>query len=199
MPARFSGILKRQPTMNPHLTSILAVAPLTLRIEFSDQTSAVIDFEPVLAGKLLGPLRVEAEFSRVAITPTGAALLWPNGASFPAATLYRWAEHLPGLKAEARRGLKQELKDEWAAVRYAQEVLEDCGPFVSLAEGARHGRMSLSTLSTAVTDGRFPALRTSTGLLVRLTAVDKRVGLHDGPGRPRKPRKKKLATPAPSF
>ncbi|MBL8095076.1 MAG: DUF2442 domain-containing protein [Anaerolineales bacterium] len=185
--------------MNPRLTSIQSVAPLALRVLFSDQTSAVIDFEPVLAGKRLGPLRVEAEFIQAAITADGAALVWPNGATFSADRLYRWADHLAELKQEARRGLKQELKDEWAAVQYAHGVLAECGPFVSLAEGARHGGLSLSTLSTAVSDGRFPALRTATGLLVRLTAVDKRVGLHAGPGRPRKPRKKQsaLASPIP--
>jgi len=91
--------------------------------------------------------------------------------------------------------LNQERKDEWAAVRYAHGVLTECGPFVSLAEGARHGGMSLSTLSKAVTDGRFPALRTATGLLVRLTAIDKRVGLHAGSGRPRKPRRHNLHLP----
>ncbi len=174
--------------MNPRITSIQTVAPLALRVLYSDQTSRVIDFEPVLAGRLLGPLRVEAEFIQAAIIADGAALVWPNGATFSADRLYRWADHLPDLKREARRGLRQELKDEWAAVQYAQGVLEECGPFVSLAEGDRHGGMSLSTLSTAVNDGRFPALRTATG---------KRVGLQDGPGRPRKPRRKKPVPPTP--
>ncbi len=184
--------------MNPRITAITNVAPLALRVQFSDHARVVIDFEPVLAGKVLGPLRVESAFNQVAIAAGGEALTWPSGATVPASTLYRWGEHLPALKAEARRGLKQELKDEWAAAQYAQEVLEDCGPFVSLAEGARHGGISLSTLATAVTDGRFPALHTATGLLVRPSAVDKRVGLHNGPGRPRKPRSKKLAPPTTS-
>ncbi len=161
-------------------------APLALRLTFSDRSSVVIDFEPVLAGKWLGPLRVEAEFERVAVTTDGSALAWPNGASFPAAVLYRWAEHLTELKAAARRGLKQELKDEWAAVRYAEEVLAECGPFVSVSEAAQHGEMRLTTLVTAIKDGRFPALPTASGMLVRLTAVDKRVGLHNRPGRPRR-------------
>ena len=174
--------------MTAHLLSITSVAPLALRVSFSDGSTAVIDFDSILVGKRLGPLRVEDEFNKVIVAPGGVALVWPNGAAFSADVLYRWGDHLAELRAEARRGLKQELKDEWAAVSYAQEVLEECGPFVSLAEGARHGGMSLSTLSTAVNDGRFPALRTATGLLVRLSAVDKRVGLHAGPGRPRKGR-----------
>lgn len=182
--------------MTVYLRSISSVAPLALRVSFSDGSSAVIDFDSILVGKRLGPLRVEDEFNQVTVAPGGTALVWPNGASFPADMLYRWGDHLTELRAEARRGLKQELKDEWAAVRYAQEVLEECGPFVSLAEGARHGGMSLSTLSTAVNDGRFPALRTATGLLVRLSAVDKRVGLHAGPGRPRKGRPRRRTSQA---
>ncbi len=161
-------------------------APLALRLEFSDKTRAIIDFEPVLAGKLLGPLRVEAEFTQAAIAPDGSALIWPNGARFTADVLHNWGEHLGEFKAAARRGIKQELKDEWAAVRYAEEVLAECGPFVSVSEAAQHGGMRLTTLATAIKDGRFPALPTASGMLVRLTAVDKRVGLHNRPGRPRR-------------
>ncbi|MBL8094720.1 MAG: DUF2442 domain-containing protein [Anaerolineales bacterium] len=165
-------------------------APLALRLTFSDRRSVVIDFEPILAGKGLGPLRVEAEFERAVVTADGSALVWPNGARFAVAVLYHWDEHLTDLKAAARRGLKQELKDEWAAVRYAEEVLAECGPFVSISEAAHYGRLSLTTLATAIKDGRFPALPTATGMLVRLTAVDKRVGLHDRPGRPRREERK---------
>lgn len=172
--------------MGVKVLSIQPSAPLALRLQFSDHTAAVIDFEPVLAGKLLGPLRVEAEFALAALAPDGSALVWPNGARFTADVLHRWGEHLGELKAAARRGIKHELKDEWAAVRYAEEVLAECGPFVSVSAAAQHGGMRLTTLATAIKDGRFPALPTASGMLVRLTAVDKRVGLHNRPGRPRR-------------
>jgi len=168
------------------ILSIQPTAPLALRLTFSDQTWAVIDFEPVLAGKLLGPLRVEADFAQATLEPGGGGVVWPNGARFTADVLHRWGEHLGELKAAARRGIKQELKDEWAAVRLHEEVLAECGPFVSVSQAAQHGGMRLTTLATAIKDGRFPALPTASGMLVRLSAVDKRVGLHNRPGRPRR-------------
>lgn len=172
--------------MTLQIIAIHKAAPLALQLAFSDGSEALIDFEPVLAGKRLGPLRVEVEFDRVELAPDGDGLSWPNGAGFSAAVLRHWGEHLGAMKAAARRGLKQELKDEWAAVRYAEEVLASCGPFVSVSDGARHGELRLTTLVTAIKDGRFPALPTATGMLIRLTAVDKRVGLHPRPGRPRR-------------
>ena len=40
------------------------VAPYTLRVTFDDTTTQVIDFAPILAGELYGPLRDEAAGSR---------------------------------------------------------------------------------------------------------------------------------------
>jgi hypothetical protein len=40
-------------------------APYTLRVEFDDGLSRVIDFEPILHGELFGPLRHPTEFARV--------------------------------------------------------------------------------------------------------------------------------------
>ncbi len=44
------------------VTAFEAVAPYTLRVEFDDKTAQVIDFEPILAGQLYGPLREQALF-----------------------------------------------------------------------------------------------------------------------------------------
>ena len=43
------------------------IAPYTLQIEFDDGVSQIIDFEPILAGELYGPLRDSTVFNRVEI------------------------------------------------------------------------------------------------------------------------------------
>ena len=44
-------------------------AAYTLRLEFDDGTAQTIDFQPVLAGELFGPLRDLTLFHRVRIDP----------------------------------------------------------------------------------------------------------------------------------
>ena len=41
------------------------IAPYTLRVRFDDRTEQTINFEPVLAGQLYGPLRELSVFNRV--------------------------------------------------------------------------------------------------------------------------------------
>src|ERR1043165_2431218 len=83
--------------------SFEVVAPYTLRVGFDDGTEQVIDFRPVLAGELYGPLREPSLFSQVRIGPEAHTLLWPNGADFDPATLHDWPEHAAALKACAER------------------------------------------------------------------------------------------------
>src|SRR5207245_1744834 len=83
--------------------SFQIVAPYTLRVRFDDQTEQVIDFEPVLAGELLRPLRNAALFNQVQIDPEVHTLVWPNGADFDPATLHDWPKHAEALTARARQ------------------------------------------------------------------------------------------------
>jgi hypothetical protein len=62
----------------------------------------VIDFTPVLAGELFGPLRDPALFRQVRIDPEVHTLVWPNGADFDPATLHDWPEHVATLEQLAR-------------------------------------------------------------------------------------------------
>ena len=78
------------------------VAPYTLRVAFDDGTEQVIDFQPVLAGELFGPLRDLLLFNQVLIDPEVHTLVWPNGADFDPVTLHDWPEHADGLAARAR-------------------------------------------------------------------------------------------------
>jgi len=78
-------------------------APYTLRVTFDDGTEQVIDFRPVLAGELFGPLQDSAIFDQVRIDPEVHTLVWPNGADFDPATLHDWPEHVGALTALARK------------------------------------------------------------------------------------------------
>jgi hypothetical protein len=76
-------------------------APYTLRVHFDDGTEQVIDFQPILAGELLGALRDLAVFNQVQVDPEVHTLVWPNGADFDPATLHDWPEYSSALEARA--------------------------------------------------------------------------------------------------
>ena len=78
-------------------------APHTLRVRFDDGTEQTINFEPILSGKLYGPLRDPAFFNQVRIDPEVHTLVWPNGADFDPATLHDWPEHVEALTARAKQ------------------------------------------------------------------------------------------------
>jgi hypothetical protein len=84
------------------VTDFQSVAPFTLRVEFEDGTSQVIDFRPVLHGEIYGPLQDQAYFDRVRIDREVHTLVWPNGADFDPAILYRWPETGPELETLAK-------------------------------------------------------------------------------------------------
>jgi hypothetical protein len=79
------------------------VAPYTLRVEFEDGTQQLINFRPMLAGHLFGPLRDLAVFNQVRIDPEVHTLVWPNGADFDPATLHDWPKHEAAMIARAKR------------------------------------------------------------------------------------------------
>jgi Protein of unknown function (DUF2442) len=79
------------------------VGPYTLRVRFDDGIEQVIDFRPVLAGELFGPLRDLKIFNQVRIDPDVHTLVWPNGADFDPATLHDWPNYVAALKAKAER------------------------------------------------------------------------------------------------
>jgi hypothetical protein len=91
-----------------NVRSFEAVAPYTLRVEFEDATEQTIDFEPVLAGEIYGPLRDPALFDRVAIDPEAHTLVWPNGADFDPETLHDWPRYKQAFGDLARK---------WAGVK----------------------------------------------------------------------------------
>ena len=79
------------------------MGPYTLRVHFDDRTDQIIDFEPVLAGGVYGPLRNLSLFQQVWIDPKVHTPVWPNGADFDPAVLHDWPEHVEVLKERARQ------------------------------------------------------------------------------------------------
>ena len=83
------------------VTGFDIAGPYTLRIQFDDGVTRMIDFSPILKGELLGPLRDLKQFNAVVIDPEVHTLVWPNGADFDPATLHDWPEHKSALIALA--------------------------------------------------------------------------------------------------
>ena len=83
--------------------SLEKLAPYTLRIRFEDETERIIDFRPVLAGEIYGPLRDPSLFNQVQIDPEVCTLVWPNGTDFDPATLHDWPQYFEALVAAAQR------------------------------------------------------------------------------------------------
>ena len=83
--------------------SVDAVADYTLRIQFNDNTEQIINFQPVLAGELYGPLKDVSLFNQVTIDPEIHTLIWPNGADFEAAILYDWPKYIETLAAHVKQ------------------------------------------------------------------------------------------------
>jgi hypothetical protein len=83
--------------------SFEVVAPCTLRVWFEDATAQTIDFRPILAGEIYGPLLDPGLFNGVTIDPEARTLVWPNGADFDPATLHDWPEYEREMRELARR------------------------------------------------------------------------------------------------
>ena len=85
------------------VTAFKIVAPYTLCVEFDDGTTQTIDFHPILAGELYGPLSDPALFNQVEIDPEVHTLVWPNGADFDPASLHDWPQHVEAFRALAEQ------------------------------------------------------------------------------------------------
>jgi hypothetical protein len=79
------------------------VVPHSLRIWFEDDTERTINFLPILAGELYGPLRDPSLFAQVQIDAEVRTLVWPNGADFDPAILHDWPQHLEAFIARAKQ------------------------------------------------------------------------------------------------
>ena len=85
------------------VTAVQVVGSYTLDVQFADGTKQEIDFQPVLAGEIYGPLRDQSLFAKVTIDPEVHTLVWPNGADFDPATLHHWPAHEKAFRERARQ------------------------------------------------------------------------------------------------
>jgi TatA/E family protein of Tat protein translocase len=95
--------MKSLPHRIYKVESLQITGPYTLILKFDDQTEQIIDFKPVLAGELYGPLRDLSLFNQVKIDPEVRTLVWPNGADFDPETLHDWPTYSQIFAARARQ------------------------------------------------------------------------------------------------
>lgn len=84
--------------------------PYTLKVTFDDGTEQTIDFRPVVAGPLYGPLRVRSLFEQVKVDPEAHTFVWPNGANFDPETLHNWPKYAEEMKRLAKRWAAADVK-----------------------------------------------------------------------------------------
>lgn len=84
------------------VVSLMIVGEYTLRLEFDDGATQIIDFTPVLFGELFGPLRDLVLFNQVTLDPVAHTVTWPNGADFDPETLRHWPDYVDELAARVR-------------------------------------------------------------------------------------------------
>jgi len=79
------------------------VGPYAIHLRFEDDLERTIDFAPVLAGELFGPLRDRLFFEQVRLDAEAHTLVWPNGADFDPATLHDWPQYAEAFAAQAKQ------------------------------------------------------------------------------------------------
>jgi len=92
--------------MNHPIHQVVAfdiTGPYTLHVWFEDGVEQTIDFAPVLAGELFGPLSDPLLFRQVRLDAEARTLVWPNGADFDPATLHDWPQYAGEFEARAKR------------------------------------------------------------------------------------------------
>ena len=82
--------------------TVAVVGAYTLQLKFEDDTTQIVDLEPVLRGQLYGPLRDLQLFNQVRIDPEVRTVVWPNGADFDPATRHDWPAHQTALAQLAK-------------------------------------------------------------------------------------------------
>lgn len=81
------------------VTSFEISGSYRLKVFFDDGISHTIDFLPVIAGPIYGPLLDQNLFAKVRIDPEIHTLVWPNGADFDPETLHDWPDNAKAFSA----------------------------------------------------------------------------------------------------
>lgn len=75
------------------IISLKIIFPYTLELKFNDGAIKEINFERILFGGMLSPLKDQKLFNQVSIDPEVKTIVWPNGADFDPAILHDWDEY----------------------------------------------------------------------------------------------------------
>lgn len=82
-----------------------------IRVVFEDNTEQTIDLQFMLSGPMYGPLKDPAVFRAVKIDREVGTIVWPNGADFDPATLYKWESFRSELAERAIRWTTKNPQD----------------------------------------------------------------------------------------
>ena len=85
------------------------VGSYRLRVLFDDESEQTINFEPVLYGTMLRPLRDLKLFNQVRLDQEVCTLVWPNGADFDPWMLHEWDKLAAKLEEKAQNWEKEIL------------------------------------------------------------------------------------------
>ncbi len=75
------------------IESVKVLKPYVIEMTFIDGTIRTINLEPILHGKMYGPLKDVDLFEKVQVNEEVSTIEWPNGADFDPETLYNWSEY----------------------------------------------------------------------------------------------------------
>ena len=85
------------------VTGVQIIGEYMLDVEFADGTRQKIDFRPVMAGEIYGPLLDRSLFDQVKVDTEVHTLVWPNGADFDPATLHDWPTYEEAVRQRVRQ------------------------------------------------------------------------------------------------
>ena len=74
--------------IQPALTSVTALAPLTLRLTYETGEEKLFDVSPYADGPWYGELRNPSYFRAVRLLPGGTGIEWPHGQDIAPHELY---------------------------------------------------------------------------------------------------------------
>lgn len=104
-PRRIEGLHLREPMAEYHIADkdfydvvgFELLSEYKINVQFDDQTTRVIDFEPILSGPLFGPLRDPKLFRQVCLDRDLGTLVWPTGADIEPNVLHDWPAHVEAI------------------------------------------------------------------------------------------------------
>lgn len=74
--------------MAPSVKAAIPLGPYVVRVVFADGEVRDVDIEPLLDGRVFGPIRERSMFERVEVDELGDTIRWPTGADLDPDVIY---------------------------------------------------------------------------------------------------------------